>query len=145
MSDRAKKISELTVVTSAAGNDRMVLVQNTSGNAVTVSITANSFMRSFFGLKTIKFANTNYVLTANDNGSVIPVSNTSSVTVTVPASLPVGFNCTVLKVNTGNAVIGNATGVTLNSKTSGYTISTQWGSAVILVYAANSVVVSGDI
>ena len=86
-----------------------------------------------------------YTLTANDSGTTITVSNTGATTITVPASLPVGFRCMVMMINTGNVVIGNAIGVTLNSRTNNYTVSSQWGSASVFVYAANSVIVDGSI
>ena len=86
-----------------------------------------------------------YTLTANDSGTTITVSNTAATTITVPASLPVGFRCMVMMINTGNVVIGNAIGVTLNSRTNNYTVSSQWGSASVFVYAANSVIVDGSI
>lgn len=86
-----------------------------------------------------------YTLTANDSGTTITVSNTSSTTITVPASLPVGFRTMLMMINTGNVVVGNATGVTLNSRTNNYTLSTQWGMVSVFVYAANSVIVDGSI
>ena len=87
----------------------------------------------------------NYTLAANDSGSVITISNTALKTVTVPASLPVGFRCMVYMLNTGNVVIGNASGVTLNSRTGSYTCSTQYGSMSVFVYTTNSVIVDGAI
>ncbi len=44
MVDRAKKISELTVLTSATGDDLLVVVDDPSGNAVTKSITATNLL-----------------------------------------------------------------------------------------------------
>jgi hypothetical protein len=145
MSDRAKKISELSVVTSATGSDKLILVQNSGGNSTTVAITANSFAKSFTDLKVVKFANVSYTLTSSDNGTTILVANSTSATVTVPASLPTGFNCQVIATSTGNVVIGNAAGVTIHSKPGTFTVSDQWGVATVLVYAANSAVISGDI
>jgi hypothetical protein len=87
----------------------------------------------------------NYTLAANDSGSVITISNTALKTVTVPASLPVGFRCMVYMLNTGNVVIGNATGVTLSSRTNSYTCSTRYGSMSVFVYTANNVIVDGAI
>jgi len=87
----------------------------------------------------------NYTLTANDSGSVITMSNTASKTITVPTSLPVGFRCMVYMLNTGNVVIGNASGVTLNSRSGSYTCSTRYGSISIFEYDTNSVIVDGAI
>jgi hypothetical protein len=41
MTDRAKKISELTAATSVANSDFFVIVANTAGTAVTRRVTAN--------------------------------------------------------------------------------------------------------
>jgi hypothetical protein len=86
-----------------------------------------------------------YTLTGTDSGTLLTVSNTSTKTITVPASLPVGFRCVVYQLNTGNVVIGNAAGVTLNSRTGSYTSSTRYGAVTVFVYAANSVIVDGSI
>lgn len=42
MTDRAKKISELTVLTSASGDDLLVIVDDPSGTAVTKKITVSN-------------------------------------------------------------------------------------------------------
>ncbi len=44
MADRAKKISELTVLTVAAGEDLLVVVDDPSGNAVTKSISVTNLL-----------------------------------------------------------------------------------------------------
>jgi hypothetical protein len=85
----------------------------------------------------------NYTLANTDSGSIITMSNTALKTVTVPASLPVGFRCMVYMINTGNVVIGNAAGVTLQSRTSTYTCASRYGSLSVFVYAANTVIVDG--
>ena len=87
----------------------------------------------------------NYTLTTNDSGSVITISNTALKTLTVPAGLPVGFRCLVYMLSTGNVVVGNATGVTLNSRTGSFTCSTVYGSMSVFVYNTNSVIVDGAI
>jgi len=84
-------------------------------------------------------------LTAADSGTVLTMSSTSLTTVTVPASLPVGFRCMVYNINTGNVAIGNAAGVTLNSRNGNYTCSNTFGSISVFVYASNAVVVEGVI
>jgi hypothetical protein len=47
MADRAKKISELPVATSAVGADLFIIVANTTGIPVTKQITTNAFSQSF--------------------------------------------------------------------------------------------------
>lgn len=43
MADRAKKISELTALTTASGDDLLIVVDDPSGNAVTKKVTVNNF------------------------------------------------------------------------------------------------------
>jgi hypothetical protein len=87
----------------------------------------------------------NYTLTNADSGSVITMSNTASKTITVPNTLPVGFRCLVYMINTGNVVISNAVGVTLNSRSNTFTCSTRYGSVSIFEYDTNLVIVDGAI
>ena len=110
-------------------------------NATTMSVNGN-IQSTNLG---VSAKTDNYTLQTTDSGTVITVSNTALKTITVPASLPVGFRCMVYMLNTGNVAIGNAAGVTLASRTGGYTVYTRYGSASVFVYAANSVIVDGAI
>jgi hypothetical protein len=87
----------------------------------------------------------NYTLASADSGSIITVSNTAAKTITVAASLPVGFRCMITQIGTGNVAISNAAGVTMNSRTGGSTITSRYGSATVLVIAANTVILDGVI
>ena len=44
MGDRAKKISELTALSTATGDDLLVIVDDPSGNAVTKSVTVTALL-----------------------------------------------------------------------------------------------------
>jgi hypothetical protein len=44
MSDRAKKISELSALTAPAGDDLLVIVDDVSGSAVTKKVTVANFL-----------------------------------------------------------------------------------------------------
>lgn len=50
MVERAKKISELDAANSVAGSDYFVVVGNTSSNAVTRRVTANTFLNKAAGI-----------------------------------------------------------------------------------------------
>jgi hypothetical protein len=63
MSDRAKKISELSAIAALSGDDLFVVVDDPSGTAVTAKITANSLFNSYSGNVTI--ANTATLSTNN--------------------------------------------------------------------------------
>ena len=117
-----------------AGGTNLTTV-NTTNMSVNGSITsANLFVRAL---------TSNYTLTNADSGSILTVSNTSATTITVPADLPIGFRCMVYQLNTGNVVIGNAAGVTLNSRTNVYSCNTRYGSISVFEYAANQVIIDG--
>lgn len=51
-------------------------------------------------------------LTALDNGSIITTSNTSPITITIVAGLPLGFHCTIIQGSTGAVLVNPDTGVT---------------------------------
>ena len=110
---------------------------NTTNMSVNGSITsANLFVRALTSA---------YTLTNADSGSVLTVSNTAATTITVPQGLPVGFRCMVYMINTGNVVISNAAGVSLNSRSNNYTISQRWASASIFEHATDSIIIDGSI
>ena len=110
---------------------------NTTNMSVNGSITsANLFVRALTG---------SYTLTNADSGSVLTVSSTSASTITVPQGLPVGFRCMVYMINTGNVVIGNSAGVTLNSRSGSYTVSQRWASASVFEHATDSIIVDGSV
>ena len=102
MTDRAKKISELTVATSATGNNLLVVVQNVSGSYATRSITATNFLNSF-NVKSIKIANSSTTYTANVQVDEIIFANANQVgnniTITLPTTAPIGKIFTVKSIN----------------------------------------------
>ena len=85
-----------------------------------------------------------YSLVAGDNGKIVTMNVGSGNTLTVPASLAVGFNCTVIQLGAGQTTI-LASGVTLNSYQSALKISGQHGSASIISYTSNVYNVSGSL
>lgn len=136
--------------------------QNTTGNALTatsagtvttaaqtaitsvgtlIGLTANAYILSSSG---IQAKTASYTLIAADNGTVITMSVATANTFTVPASLPVGFNCTIIQIGAGQTTI-TASGTTLNSVSSFLKISAQHGSASIISYASNVYNVAGSL
>lgn len=92
---------------------------------------------------------TTYTVTADDNGKVIECTNAAAVTVTVPNSLAVGFNCIVAQTGAGQVTIAAGASATQRayggSKTAG-----QWAEVAIRVRAnaggsAAEYVVSGGV
>ena len=85
-----------------------------------------------------------YSLVAGDNGKIVTMNVASANNLTVPASLAVGFNCTVIQLGAGQTTI-LASGTTLNSYQSYLKISGQHGSASIVSYASNVYNVAGNL
>jgi len=87
----------------------------------------------------------NYTLANTDSGSVVLATNASSMTVTVPASVPVGFRTMVTRMGTGSVVIGNSAGVSLGSRTGAYTILNQYSSASVFMANSTFAIVDGNV
>ena len=88
---------------------------------------------------------TTYTFIAADNGDIVTFNNGSTITVTVPTGLPVGFNCTAIQLGTGAVGFTAASGVTLNAYSSAYKIAGQHGSASLISYATNIFNLSGSL
>lgn len=88
---------------------------------------------------------TTYSFLTTDNGKILTFNNSSAITVTIPTSLPVGFNCTVIQLGTGQVGFTGASGVTLNSFGGNLKISGQHGAASIIEYATNIYNIAGTL
>lgn len=86
-----------------------------------------------------------YGLTGSDNGKIVTMNVATANTLTVPAGLGVGFNCTAIQLGAGQTTITTSAGVTLNSYQGYLKISGQHGSASIVSYASNVYNVAGSL
>ena len=105
------------------------------------TVTADGYLLSSDG---IQAKTASYSLVAADNGKIITMNVATANTLTVPASLDVGFNCTIIQLGAGQTTI-TASGTTLNSYQSYLKISGQHGSASIVSYASNVYNVAGNL
>jgi hypothetical protein len=105
------------------------------------TLTADAYILSSSG---IQAKTASYTLVAADNGKVITMSVATANTLTVPASLAVGFNCTIIQIGAGQTTI-TASGTTLNSVSAFLKISAQHGSASIISYASDVYNVAGSL
>ena len=91
---------------------------------------------------------TNYTLVLADDGVIIETNSTSGIVITVPtnAAVPfiVGTRITILRANTGAAIVAGDTGVTVNA-TPGLNLRAQWSAATLLKRAENTWVLMGDL
>ena len=112
-----------------------------SGSTVLSTVTADAYKLSSAG---ISAKTASYTLVAGDNGKIITMNVASANNLTVPASLDVGFNCTVIQLGAGQTTIV-ASGTTLNSYQGYLKISGQHGSASIVSYVSNVYNVAGSL
>ncbi len=90
---------------------------------------------------------TTYTLVLSDASKMVEMSNTSAITLTVPAnsSVPftVGSQIVLLQTNTGQVTVAGAGGVTVNSNP-GLKLRAQWSSATLIKRATDTWVLVGD-
>lgn len=104
MADRAKKISELTALTSASTDDLLVIVDDPSGNSATKKVTVNNFLNNSAANVTVSNA---YYLSANNLVvSRFTTPATSSGTSDIKGSI--WFDVNYIYVATANGTIKRA-------------------------------------
>ena len=85
---------------------------------------------------------TSKTLAASDNGTIIVCSSNSSITITVPSSLPAGFNCMIIQNGSGQVSL-SASSTTLNNRNGSKTAG-QYAILTLVHLGSNVFVVSGD-
>lgn len=113
--------------------------------------TSNTKYPSVKAVKTyVDFANLNdqtgttYSLQASDSGKVLTLNNASAITLTVPAGLPTGFNCTIVQKGAGAVTFVSGTGVTIANRLSRTLTAGQNAVATIVSISSNYFITSGD-
>jgi hypothetical protein len=86
---------------------------------------------------------TTYTLVSGDNGKVVTLSNASAITLTIPASLPAGFHCTIFQKGAGQVTI-TASSTTINNRQSFTKTKGQYAFVDILMYASDVFATQGD-
>lgn len=77
---------------------------------------------------------TAYTIQASDLGKVVELNNANPVTVTVPNSLVVGFNCILSQTGAGLVTVAAGAGATVNA-VDGLKSPGQWGEMSLRVRA----------
>jgi len=85
---------------------------------------------------------TTKTLAAADNGTIIVCSSNSAITITVPASLPSGFNCMIIQNGSGQISL-SASSTTLNNRNGSKTAG-QYAIMTLVHLGSDVFVVSGD-
>lgn len=133
-----------TYTTVNTNSARYTTIDYLSTNNVLLSaVTTNQFIANTGFV--VADTGTSRIFTASDNGRCITFSNTSPVTASVPAGLPVGFNALLIQINTGQVFVSAGAGVTINSDGGKRKIATQHSSASLISYTADVYNFSGNI
>jgi hypothetical protein len=130
-------LSGSTALATAAG----LLVYNTTtnGNVLPGYYYWNGtlWVQISTGLIVDSSINTSFSVADSDNNKLFLINSSTSVTVTVPSGLPVGFACQFIQIGAGAVILRGGSGVTLNSA-NGFT-SRAANSAVGLVMSSSTV------
>lgn len=122
-----------------------LIVYNTDVNLYYYYSTANNAWMPINVGSIINSNVTSYTLAAIDNGRIIDFTSATTVTVTVPNTLPVGFQVSITQAGTGSVAFVGSGGMVINNRYSGTQTSGQWSKIGIEVRAINSVILSGDV
>ena len=95
-----------------------------------------------YGADLQTLSGTSKTLSATDNGTIIVCSSSSAVTITVPSSLPSGFNCMIIQSGSGQVSL-SASSTTLNNRNGSKTAG-QHAIMTIVHLGSDTFVVSGD-
>lgn len=85
----------------------------------------------------------NLTLNEDDAGKIFRCDDASGVTVTIPASLPLGFICGVSRYGAGAVTFAAGAGMT--SRSTATSIAAQYGGAEISVLKAGEYLIRGDV
>ncbi len=121
------------------GNDISYTAGNvsTTGNLTGGNVSSSTISGFAANVATISAA---YNLTAADNGKIIQSTAASAITVTIPAGLPTGFNCTIVQMGVGQLTFS---GTYLNR--SGFTkTASQYAVVSIMHLGSNNIIIAGE-
>lgn len=90
-------------------------------------------------------ASTSYTLSAIDNGRILDFSAGTTITLTIPDTLPTGFQVSITQSGFGNVTLVASGAMILNNRYGGTQTSGQWAKIGLEVRALNSAVISGDV
>ena len=88
---------------------------------------------------------TNYTLIASDSGRMLDFSAAAIITLTIPDTLPVGFQVSVTQAGVGGISIVGSGAMIVNNRWGASRSIGKWSKIGIEVRAVNSSVISGDL
>jgi hypothetical protein len=118
-------------------------------NSIITTDLASGAPRAGFRSSQNQQTGTTYTMALSDLGGLVELSNTSSITVTIPLESSVAFaigdRIDLLQTNTGQVTVVGAAGVTLNAYDNQYKLNGRWAAGTIIKRAANTWVLIGNI
>lgn len=146
----ATDVTALTAAVAALPSNAIPLVAVAAGSAGVAADLSRSDHKHPPQDATVNLqTGTTYTVQSSDNGKIIELSNAGAITVTVPNSLPVGFNCGFCQVAAGQATISAGAGATQRQASGLSKTRAQWSEIALRVRAnaggsAAEYVLSGD-
>lgn len=86
-----------------------------------------------------------YTLTQADNGKILDFTSAAAVNLTVPNTLPIGFQVSITQAGAGVITFVGSGGMVISQRWGGTKTNGQWSKAGLEVRAVNSCVLTGDV
>ena len=145
--DKGILIPRLTTaqINAIALPSQSLMVFNTDVNLYYYySTSSNAWMPVNVG-SIVTVTGTTYTLTATDNGRILDFTSNTAITLSVPNTLPVGFQVSITQAGTGQITLVGTGGMVINNRWGGTRSAGQWAKLGIEVRATGVCVSSGDL
>ncbi len=130
---------KITGLTAGGLSDSVIVIDPSNGNIKMISA------KRISNLVVVTVPGTSYTLSSNDNSTILDFTSSSAIALTVPNTLPIGFQVSITQANTGQITITGSGGMVVSNRWNGNRTSGRWAKAGIEVRATNSAVLSGDV
>jgi hypothetical protein len=87
---------------------------------------------------------TAYTLNNNDNGKIVVFTNSSAITLTIPAGLDKRFTCSIVQYGTGQITVTAGAGATLRLRNNTNKTGGQYAIASLVSVITNEYILTGD-
>ena len=116
------------------------VLSNTTINGTLTGGNTTQSKISGFSANYNEISSNSYTLNSSDNGKLIILSNSTDITLTIPALFK-GFNCMIIQGGLGQVIL-NSSGSTINNRNT-YTKTSGQYAMLTLVYISDNTIISG--
>ena len=88
---------------------------------------------------------TSYTLSEANRSKIGRFTNSSAISLTVPAGLSANFDCMILQLGTGQITFNAGVGVTLRSGTSAFKTAYRYAAVSIICIGTDEFLISGEV